>query len=132
MVIRKIRPNDHEKLKALHAKSPSKYELPDFDGINFITGYVAVDENDEPRVLLCFRRTAEAYVVVDHEFDVPAYRLLALSELIEAAKPVMTQLGYEDVFGTIGPDVPKGYLRRLQKFGCEVLNWKLVRIWKGN
>lgn len=131
MVIRKIRPSDHEKLKALHAKSPAKYELPDFDGINFIMGYVVVDENDDPRVLLCFRRTAEAYVVVDHEFDTPAYRLLGLAELIEAAKPVMTQLGYEDAVGTIGPDVPKSYLRRLARFGCGIFEkWILVKMWK--
>jgi len=130
MIIRQIRPSDHEALKQLHAKTPQKYEIPDFDGKNFILGLVAVDEQDRPRVLLCFRRTAEAYVVVDHEFDVPAFRLLALSELVEAAKPVMGCLGYEDAFGTIGPDVPRSYIRRLVRMGCQVLDWTFVRMWK--
>ena len=131
MIIRHLRPSDHPKLRELHEKSPSKYELPDFEGRNFPTGFVAVDENDEPRVLLCFRRTAEAYVVVDHEYDVPAYRLVALGELIQAAKPVMGQLGYDDVFGTIGPDVPKGYWKRLVRFGCELFpEWTVVKFWK--
>jgi len=132
MVIRPIEPRDYEKVKALHAKAPAKYELSDFAGQNFIAGFVAVDESDEPRVLLCFRRTAEAYVVVDHEYDVPAMRLVALGELIEAAKPVMVAQGYEDAIGTIGPDVPKSYLRRLQRFGCEVFEgWTLVKMLRG-
>ena len=121
MIIRPIEPRDYEKVKELHAKSPAKYELPDFEGQNFIGGMVAVDENDEPRVILCFRRTAESYVVIDHDFDVPAYRLIALGELIEASKPRMIEKGYEDAIGTIGPDVPRSYLRRLQRFGCGIL-----------
>ena len=121
MEIRMIRPSDHEKLKALHAANPAKYELPDFDGKNFITGMVAVDEDDNPRALLCFERTAEAFVVIDHTFDVPAFRLVALGELIQAATPLMQNLGYESVIGTIGPDIPRSYLRRLQKFGCGIL-----------
>ena len=64
MIIRPIEPRDYEKVKELHAKAPAKYELPDFEGQNFIGGMVAVDENDEPRVILCFRRTAESYVVL--------------------------------------------------------------------
>ena len=121
MVIRPIHAADHAKLKMLHAKSPAKYDIPDFKDRNFIAGLVAVDEDDSPRVMLCFRRTAEAYVVVDHEFDVPAYRLLALGELVQAAMPLMVNLGYEDAIGTIGPDVPRSYLRRLQRFGCGIL-----------
>ena len=132
MIIRRIKPKDYEKVKALHAQSPAKYELPDFAGKNFIAGFVAVDDDDNPRVLLCFRRTAEAYVVVDHEYDGPAYRLVALGELVENAKAVMTGLGYDDAIGTIGPDVPKSYLRRLQRFGCEVFeNWTIVKMLKG-
>ena len=126
-----IRPSDHEKIKALHATVAAKYELPDFGGKNFITGLVVVDEEDNPRVLLCFRRTAEAYVVVDKEFDTPAYRLLALGGLIGAATPLIANLGYDDVIGTIGPDVPKSYLKRLERFGCEVFkDWTLVKMFR--
>jgi hypothetical protein len=129
MIVRTIRPSDHEKIKALHGTVAAKYELPDFDSKNFVAGLVVVDEEDNPRVLLCFRRTAEAYVVVDKNFDAPAYRLLALGELIQAAKPLMANLGYEDVIGTIGPDVPKSYLKRLQRFGCGILeNCTLVKM----
>jgi hypothetical protein len=133
MVIRPIKSSDYAKLNALYAKAPSKYgnaEM-DFAGRNFIAGLVAVDDEDEPRLLLGFRRTAEAHVIVDHDFDVPAYRLVALGELIAAAKPLMSNLGYDDVFATVGPDVPRSYLRRLKKLGCGILeNWALVKMWK--
>jgi hypothetical protein len=129
VIIRPIEPRDHEKVKALHVSSPAKYELPDFAGQNFIAGWVMVDEEDEPRVLLCFRRTAEAYVVVDHAWDAPAMRLVALKGLIDAATPAMEALGYEDAIGTVGPDVSRSYLRRLQQFGCEVFDgWAIVKM----
>jgi hypothetical protein len=134
MIIRQIKPSDHDALKALQAKSASKYDSEgfDFESKNFIHGFVAVDDEDNPRMLLCFRRTAEAHVVIDHEFDTPGFRLVCLRELIEAAKPVMVNLGYDDVFGTVAPDVPHGYLKRLKAFGCGVLeNWSLVKMWKG-
>lgn len=131
MVIRMIEPRDYEKLKALHAKAPVKYEIPDFEGPNFITGLVAVDEEDEPRILLCFKRTAEATVIVDHDFDVPAFRWVALGELIKAAKPLMVNLGYEDAIGVIGPSIPRSYLKRLARLGCRVFfNWHIVTIGK--
>ena len=133
MTIRAIKPSDHEKMKAILAKTPRKYDSEEFsfESKNFIHGFVAVDDEDNPRMLLCFRRTAEAHVVVDHDFDVPAFRLVCLGELIAAAKPVMIDLGYEDVFGTVAPDVPRGYLKRLKAFGCGVLeNWTLVKYWK--
>lgn len=130
MIIRQIEPRDYDKLRALHAKSPAKYEMPDFEGKNFITGYVVVDDNDEPHMLLCTRRTAEAYVVIDHAWDTPAYRLCALGELIEQMRRIMINLGYDDAMGTIGPDVPKSYVRRLVRFGCEVIDWTLVRMWR--
>ena len=133
MEIRTIRPSDHEKLKMIIARNPHKYDSEEFsfESKNFIHGFVAVDNEDNPRVLLCFRRTAEAHVVVDHDFDVPAFRLVCLQELVQAAKPVMVNLGYEDVFGTVAPDVPRGYLKRLKALGCGVLeNWTLIKYWK--
>jgi len=135
MIIRLIEPRDHAKLQAIYDRAPSKFGNPDLglEGKNFITGYVAVDDNDEPWMLLGFHRTAEARVVLDHDYDVPAFRLVALGELIRAAKPHMIQLGYEYCIGTIGPDVPRGYLKRLKAFGCGILeNWTLAKMWKEN
>jgi len=133
MMIRRIERRDHEKIRAIYAKAPSKFgnEKIDFKGRNFVTALVVVDEDDNPRMMLSFHRTAEARLVMDHDYDVPAFRLVALGELIEAAKPRMTALGYDDVIATIGPDVPRGYLKRLKRFGCGILeNWVLARIWK--
>ena len=82
-------------------------------------------------MLLCFQRTTEAQVVIDHEFDVPHFRLQALSELIDAAKPRLAGMGYTEAVGTVGPDVPRRYLKRLKDFGCGVFeNWTLVKYWK--
>ncbi len=130
-MIRDVAPKDYKKLEILHAKAPAKYELMDFTGKNFIMGQVVVDENDDPRILLCFQRTAEAQVVIDHEFDVPHFRLAALGELIAAAKPRMIAMGYDDSIGTVGPDVPRRYLERLKGLGCGIFrDWTMVKMWK--
>ena len=133
MIIRRIERRDHEKIRAIYAKAPSKFgnENIDFKGKNFITGLVVVDDDDQPHMMLSFHRTAEARLIIDHDFDSPGYRLLALGELIEESKPRMIALGYEDVIATIGPDVPRGYLKRLKRFGCGILeNWVLAKLWK--
>ena len=132
MIIRDIQARDYEKLRELHVKAPAKYELMEFDGRNFVLGLVAVDDDDIPRVLLCFQRVAEAQVVVDHGWDVPHFRLQALAELIETAKPRMVACGYDEAVGTVGPGVPRRYLDRLKKLGCGIFShWTLVKFWKG-
>ena len=131
MVIRPMRDDDIPKIKAMHSESMQKYDIPELTDANLVTACVVVDDSDAPHAVLMARRTAEMYVVIDHEWESPAWRLVALKELVEATKPKMEAQGFTDAYAFLGPDVPKSYLRRLMALGCRLMDWKCVHMLRG-
>ena len=131
MIIRPAKASDIPKLKALHASSLAKYDLPNLDDVNLITALIVVDEADEPKVLLLARRTAEISVVLDHDWESPAWRLLALKELVKEMHNQLVAQGFDDAYAFVGPDVPKSYVRRLMDMGCRLMDWTCIHILRG-
>lgn len=128
MVIRHIGPKDDADIKALHQEQPAKYDLPD----KMIVGRAIVDDDDAPRICLMARKTAELYVVMDHSFETPAWRLEALKQLIQTVKADLIGLGYTDAYAFIGPDIPQSYVRRLMNMGCRKMIYTCLRVMKGD
>lgn len=127
MFIREMKPEDVPKIEAIYAKSPMKYDLPMLDSKNLMCPLVMVDDDDEPHVLLAGERVAEMFLVMDHEWQTPAFRAIALAELHSAVVPKLKQEGIRAAYAFLGPDVPRGYERRLWKLGARVMEWKCLK-----
>ena len=129
MIVRELKPEDAESIKELHSASKQKYDVPELK--DCITAYAVVDEQDVPRGTLLSRRTAEMYLILDHEWESPATRLAAVKALVEATKPRLIADGYSDAYAFLGPDIPKSYLRRLMELGARKMIWTCVHFLRG-
>lgn len=114
MIIRCLTDDDVDSIKHTHAAGSMKYDIP----TEKIIGRAVVDEDDTPRICLLSRKTAELYVVMDRDYESPAWRMEALKILIREVKSDLIALGYTDAYAFFGEDVPRSYLRRLMNLGA--------------
>jgi hypothetical protein len=121
MLIRELDAADWPDVLRIHADAPAKYGIPEFDSPLLVGADAAVDEDGKPRVVALAKRVAEVFLVVDHSWESPAIRLVALAKLHEALRPKLEALGYEEGYGFLGPDIPAGYDRRLGRLGWRFL-----------
>lgn len=127
MLLRAMRKDDIPKIEAIYRKSEAKYDLPMLDAKNVEEALVMVDEDDEPHVFLASEKVAELFLVMDHEFESPAFRLLAIDLLSKEMRVRLEAKGYNTVYAFLGPDIPKSYHRRLYKFGARKMIWDCVK-----
>lgn len=127
MLIRAMRKDDIPKIEAIYASSPLKYDIPMLDSPVLLSALVMVDENDEPRVMLAAEQVAEMVLVMDHSWQTPAFRAIALKELHSAVVPVLEVKGIRAAYAFLGPDVPKGYQKRLHAMGANLMNWVCLK-----
>lgn len=131
MNIRAMKPEDVPKIEAIYARSPAKYDLPMLDSPNLLSALVMVDEDDKPHALLVAEMVAEMYLVMDHDFETPAYRAIALTELAKAVVPQLELKGIHSAYAFLGPDIPKGYDRRLYRLGARKMIWRCLKWIRG-
>ena len=127
MQIRPMEARDIPKIEEIYAKSPMKYDLPMLDSPNLLSALVMVDDKDEPHVMLAAERVAEMYLVMDHDWETPAYRAIALQNLHLEVGPRLRAIGIKSAYAFLGPDVPKGYDRRLYRLGAREMIWRCVK-----
>ncbi len=127
MFIRAMTQSDIPKIEAIYAKSPIKYDIPMLDSPNLLSALVMVDEADNPRVMLAGERVAEMFLVMDHGWQTPAFRAIALNELHNEVVPRLQTMGIRSAYAFLGPDVPAGYDRRLYKLGARKMIWRAVK-----
>jgi len=132
MILRPMRTDDIPKLLAIHAESRAKYGMPALDDVNVLEAMVAVDEEDNPRVLLTAERVAELVLVMDHTWETPAYRAVALGELVKEMRDRLLSKDLNSSYAFLGPDVPRSYERRLWKLGARAMDWKCVKWIRGD
>lgn len=131
MLLREMRPSDIETIEEIYARSPSKYDIPLLDSKYLDTALVAVDDEDRPRMLLAAEQVAELFLVIDHEWEKPAFRLVALAALTKEIRRRLESKGYRSAYAFLGPDVPAGYDRKLFKFGARKMIWRCLKFLRG-
>lgn len=131
MIIRAMKTEDIPKIEAIYARSPAKYDVPMLDSPNLLTSLVMVDDDDEPHALLAGEMVAEMFLVIDHEWETPAYRAIALNELAKAVVPQLEARGIHSAYAFLGPDIPTGYDKRLYRLGARIMTWRCVKWIKG-
>jgi hypothetical protein len=131
MFIRDLQPADIPKMEAIYKLSPAKYDLPLLDSKLIESALVMVDDDDEPHALIAAERVAEIFLVMDHRWETPAFRAVALAELAKATRDRMEASGYRAAYAFLGDDVPKGYDRRLFRLGARKMIVRCVQFVRG-
>ena len=132
MLIRELKPSDIPKLEAIYGRSPMKYDLPMLDSPELLASLVYADDKDEPHILVSSLKVAEMFLIMDHDWETPAFRSIAFSELFEQMKPKLVEMGISNAYAFMGPLVPKGFDRLLYKLGARVMEWRCVKWIKEN
>jgi hypothetical protein len=127
MKIRQTEPRDVPKLYEIYWRSPYEFGLPAFDSTELLESLVAVDENDEPYMMLSALKIADMFLLVDHERDTPASRAEALCGLFAEMKPRLIAMGISNATAYMGPKVPKGFDRRLKRLGGFIMDWRCIK-----
>jgi hypothetical protein len=131
MIIRRLEKRDILKLEEIYLRSPMKYVLPMLDSPELLESLVMVDENDEPHVMVSALKVAEMFLIMDHEWETPAFRAVAFSELFAEMRPRLEAMGVSNAYAFMGPSVPKGFDRLLHKLGARIMEWRCVKWIKG-
>jgi hypothetical protein len=127
MNIRAMKASDIPKIEAIYRRSPAKYDIPLLDSTMIEDSLVMVDENDEPRAMLATEKVAEIFLVLDHDWETPAFLAFALQELAKSLREKMERKGYRSFYAFLGDDVPKSFDRRLFQLGARKMLWRCVR-----
>jgi len=127
MVIRELRQSDIPKLEAIYARSPMKYELPALNSRELLDSLVMADEKDEPHILVSSLKVVEMFLIMDHEWETPAFRAAAFCKMFEQMKPRLIAMGISNAYAFMGPLVPKGFDRLLYSLGARVMEWRCVK-----
>ena len=131
MLIRELQASDIPKIEAIYRRSPAKYDIPMLDSQMIESAYVMVDEDDEPHAMLAAERIAEIFLVLDHDWETPAFRAIALNELAQTVRGTMEAKQYRSAYAFLGDDIPKGYDRRLFQLGARKMMVRCVRFQRG-
>ena len=127
MVIRRLEKRDIPKLEEIYLRAPVKYVLPALDSPELFEALVAVDENDEPHLMVSALMVAEMILVIDHNWETPALRAEAFVSLFVEMKSRLEAMGVTDAYAFMGPKVPRGFDRLLYKLGAIASECRLVK-----
>jgi hypothetical protein len=127
MTIRRLEKRDIPKLEEIYLRSPYEYGLPAFDSPELFESLVAVDENDEPHVMVSALKIADMFLVMDHDWATPALRAEAFCCLFAEMKPRLEAMGVSNALAFIGPKVPMGFDRLMKKLGAFSMDWRCVK-----
>lgn len=131
MIIREMRAEDIPKIEAIYRNSPAKYDIPMLDSPMIETAFVMVDEKDEPRAMLAAEKVTEMFLVLDHKWETPAFRAIAVGELAASVRARVESSGIRAAYAFLGPDIPQGYDRRLFRLGARQMIWRCFRFCRG-
>jgi hypothetical protein len=127
MYIRAMQISDIPKIEAIYRKSPAKYDIPMLDSAMIEEALVMVDDNDEPHALMAAEKVTEIFLVLDHEWETPAFRAVVVTELAKTTRERLESKGYRASYAFLGPDIPRSYDRRLFQLGARKMIWRSVR-----
>jgi hypothetical protein len=127
MTVRRLEKRDIPKLEEIYLRSPYEYGLPAFDSPELFESLVAVDENDEPHVMVSALMVAEMILIIDHEWETPALRADAFCSLFVEMKSRLEAMGVTDAYAFMGPEVPRGFDRLLHELGAIASECRLVK-----
>ncbi len=117
MIIREYTEKDYGNIKRLHALSGLDYTLPpNLSDAGFFASRIVEDEQGIGMACL-FRRSAEAYLIVNKNWKSPAWRLEAILKLHYECNGALKSAGVVDVVAFIPPQVCESFGRRLERLG---------------
>lgn len=116
VLVRHYSENDLAQVKALHASSGVKYDLPDLAGQELFSKRVVLDESGI--VMAGFLKlTAEAYLICRADWRNPSWRDLALRTLHETCRKDAADQGVTEVNAFLMPEIEKKFANRLLRMG---------------
>lgn len=117
MTIREYTEKDYDNIKRLHALSGLDYKFPaSLSSAGFFAARVV--EDDKGIGMACFfRRSAEAYLVVNREWKTPAWRLEAVRKLHYECNAALKEEGIVDVVAFLPPELAGSFGNRLDRLG---------------
>ena len=127
MFIRALQPGDIPKIEAIYKQSPLKYDIPMLDSPMIDDALVMVGDDDEPHALMMTEKVTEIYLVLDKNWETPAFRAVAVSELGKTIRQQWEEKGYRSSYAFLGNDIPRGYDRRLFQLGARKMMVRAVR-----
>ena len=130
MFIRALQPGDIPKIEAIYKQSPLKYDIPMLDSPMIDDALVMVGDDDEPHALMMTEKVTEIYLVLDKNWETPAFRAVAVSELGKTIRQRWEEKGYRSSYAFLGDDIPRGYDRRLFQLGARKMMVRCVRFQK--
>jgi hypothetical protein len=123
--VRPFRKEDEPVLRAMYEQMGFDYVLPELEGRDFVSVWVAVDETDAPVMALAARKTVEMFMLADQRWKTPGWRMEAFSELHFACHQDVLRQGFTDAHCWLPPQVVKSFGRRLKRyFGWVESKWK--------
>ena len=127
MFIRVLQPGDIPKIEAIYKQVPAKYDIPMLDSPMIDDALVMVGDDDEPHALMMTEKVTEIYLVLDKNWETPAFRAVAVSELGKTIRQRWEEKGYRSSYAFLGDDIPRGYDRRLFQLGARKMMVRAVR-----
>lgn len=127
MFIRALQPGDIPKIEAIYKQSSLKYDIPMLDSTMIDDALVMVGDDDEPHALMMTEKVTEIYLVLNKDWETPAFRAVAVSELGKTIRQRWEEKGYRSSYAFLGNDIPRGYDRRLFQLGARKMMVRAVR-----
>ena len=127
MFIRALQSGDIPKIEAIYKQSALKYDIPMLDSTMIDDALVMVGDDDEPHALMMTEKVTEIYLVLDKNWETPAFRAVAVSELGKTIRQRWEEKGYRSSYAFLGDDIPRGYDRRLFQLGARKMMVRAVR-----
>ena len=112
-------------IEALHEESGFSYRLPEFMARKpLFPVQRVVRENGQFIAAGILKVDAEAYLFMNHEAGTPEERFAALQALHEDVVSRAREIGFDQIYCVLPPDVEKSFAPRLQELG-----WQRDRGW---
>ena len=123
-VIRKLAPEDYDRLREIHAKQGFSYPYPNLHDPNFVEKWAFVDDGGDVVQCVLARRTVELFFIADPEYASPRWRYEAFRLMHEHMRLRLHDEGYRDAHLWIPPPLVKSFARRLRNgFGWLRNEW---------
>jgi hypothetical protein len=129
MKIRAMRSDDVPKIRTICENSDLKYDPFPLESLE--SAFVMADENDEPRAMMGAERVAEIILVLDNNWQSPAFRLHVIEQMAIAIRKSLEDNNYRAAYAFFGDDVPKGYDRKLYRMGARKMVARCVKFLRG-
>jgi len=111
---------DIPKLRELYDKQGWKYEFPDFMDPQFVVRAIILDEDGEIVNAVFARKTVELYMLANHQWRTPKWRIEALRKMHEIVSQTLALQGFHDAHCWLPPEISSRFGRRLTR----MFQWK--------